>query len=99
MFKISCHFNKINVKGKGGNTGDITGVAKQFKMRVVNLRGEKGGGSGGQAKVSYTYQATISAAMATIASSMHISFIVSLGDNFYDNGVTIYLLLCQEVFF
>jgi dTDP-glucose pyrophosphorylase len=72
--------------------GDITGEAQRTVVsglsdkydKNIELRADKDNN-----KISYTFQAAIAKAMAFVGNKLSSppSFIVALGDNFYNNGV------------
>jgi len=68
--------------GSGGNDGDITGQAQKTQFRGSLDMSLLAGG-----KNKYTYQAAIAKEMAALASKSFVSFVVALGDNFYNDGV------------
>lgn len=87
--------------GKGGSTGQygssITTDDDQNSSRSITLAADNknnnnnGGGGGGGNKNNNKkvfYQIQIAKSMATFATIYHPSFVVALGDNFYNNGVS-----------
>jgi hypothetical protein len=79
-FEESTNFILLGDWGKGGLNGDITGKSEYVSD----------GNDNSNKKVAYTYQAAIGRAIndyVTDTGINNFSAVITLGDNFYDNGV------------
>lgn len=96
--EITLTFLVLGDWGKGGISGDIRTISsnnnnnKNYDKNIVEVdynRLLKDDGNNKNQKKVYTYQVTIASTMSTWITKKNINpqFILSLGDNFYDNGV------------
>lgn len=93
LTKDSIHFIALGDWGKGGNAGDITSLSTFKRNELIELESPFNLKSinsdvGPLGSTVYTYQAAVASAMSKWSDIHPQDFIVTLGDNFYTNGVS-----------
>ena len=76
------HLLMLGDWGKGGIPGDITATATSSLVFDMGRKLAKNGGT------DYTYQASVARSMMKYAKFINLSAVITLGDNFYNSGVT-----------